>query len=299
MFTCDNLAVSVSNLTMRYGSRTVLSSIHLEVPRGQRIALLGPNGAGKTTLMETLEGFRLPSAGSVEVLGRTPSLGADRWRSEVGIVFQAANDHRNWRVSDMLTYVAKSHDLAGRPGGTRVGDLSSSWRLDELIGKKLKDLSGGQRRRVDVAVALLGNPEILFLDEPTAGFDPSMRHVFHSVITSISPHTTVLLATHDLEEAESVCDRILLVKEGTIVADGTPDELRRAFTGVTTVTWRTADAGPQRERLQDPAPLIGRLAQDPTVRDLEVRRGTLEDAYLAIINNAEVQMEASAEGRAQ
>lgn len=292
----DGLAVDVSGLTMAYGTKTVLGGIDLRVPRGQRVAVLGPNGAGKTTLMEALEGFRLPSAGSVSVLGRTPWVGDDAWRSRIGIVFQTVNDHRGWRVRDLLEYVETAHRLAGRASAGGFQAVCTAWELTEILTKRLKDLSGGQRRRVDVAAALLGEPELLFLDEPTAGFDPSMRRVFHTVIGAIAPSTTLLLATHDLEEAEAVCDRIILVKGGAIIADGSPDDLRRSFTDFTTVTWRTPQEGAQERRLKDAGALVARLAQDDGVFDLEVRRGSLEEAYLAIVSDAEAEIDDTREG---
>lgn len=285
----EGLAVDVSGLTMTYGARTVLGGIDLRVPRGQKVAVLGPNGAGKTTLMETLEGLRLPSAGAVSVLGRMPSTGGDAWRSRIGIVFQTVNDHRNWRVRDLLKYVETAQSLAGRGSAGRFESICAEWDLAKILAKRLKELSGGQRRRVDVAAALLSEPELLFLDEPTAGFDPAMRRVFHSAITATTPSTTMLLATHDLEEAEAVCDRIILVKDGGIVADGSPNDLRRSFTDLTTVTWRTSAEGIQERRVKDAGALVARLAQDSDVSDLEVRRGSLEEAYLAIVNQAEAK----------
>lgn len=288
-------ALMVSDLVMRYGAKTALRGVGLEVPQGQKVALLGPNGAGKTTFMEVLEGFRVPSAGTVEVLGSPPWNGDHEWRSRLGIVFQSANDHRRWRVRELLEYVAHAHYLTGQSSTRSLEDVYSSWDLSEILDKHLKDLSGGQRRRVDVAAALMGEPEILFLDEPTAGFDPAMRRLFHNVVGKLSPGTTLLLATHDLEEAEAVCDRIILMKNGQIVADGTPDDLRRKFTDETTVLWVSQFDGPMEARVKDPTQLIAKLALDSSVSDLEVRRGTLEEAYLSIVSDSESLVE-SAEG---
>jgi ABC-2 type transport system ATP-binding protein len=293
MSSTNSLAIQVEELFMRYGAKTALKGVDLEVPLGQKIAILGPNGAGKTTLMEVLEGFRAPSAGSVQVLGSSPYSGDHEWRSRLGIVFQSANDHRRWRVSELLEYVARAHQLTGRMPTRSLEEVYSSWELHDIIDKQLKDLSGGQRRRVDVAAALVGEPDILFLDEPTAGFDPAMRKVFHKVVGKLSPAITLLLATHDLEEAEAVCDRILLIKDGQIVADGTSDDLRRKFTDVTTVSWLSSSDGPMEVKLKDANGLIAKLALDSSVSNLEIRRGTLEEAYLSIVADSESLVESS------
>ncbi len=281
----DKISIHVDGLVMRYGAKDALKGVSVDIPQGEKVAILGPNGAGKTTLMEILEGFRVPSGGVAEVLGIDPSRGDDEWRSQLGIVFQLASDHARWKVRDLLQFVSASHRLTGRRTSRTLADVVSSWELADLLERRLKELSGGQRRRVDVAAALLGQPKILFLDEPTTGFDPAMKKVFHDVVGRLSPGTTLLLATHDLEEAEAVCDRILLVKDGQIVADGTPLELRQAFTELTTVSWVSEQEGRQMVQLTDPSELIAQLAMDSSISELEIQRGTLEDAYLAIISD--------------
>ncbi|PPI41096.1 MULTISPECIES: ABC transporter ATP-binding protein [unclassified Rathayibacter] len=280
-------AISVEGLRMRYGAKDVLAGVTLDVERGQRIAVLGPNGAGKSTMIEILEGFRRPSAGRVRVLDADPLDAPSVWRSRIGIVLQAWRDHGTWRVRELLELVAASHDAA-RPGvALPVGEMLRSVGLEDLADRRLATLSGGQRRRVDVAAALIGRPELVFLDEPTTGFDPEIRAAFHELIRALTPETTVLWATHDLHEAEAMCDRIVILARGSVEADGSPEELRDRFASGTTVRWR-ADGGLHTEHVGDPAPVLARLsAQGVDLSGLEVRRASLEDAYLAIVAGSE------------
>ena len=279
-------AVDVRGLSTRYGERLVLDGLDLEIPAGQRVAVLGPNGAGKSTLIEILEGIRRPSSGELAVLGVDPATAPESWKSRIGVVLQSWRDHGAWRVEDLLAYIAAAHRSAGRTELWDVGELLGAVGLAEQARQRLRPLSGGQRRRIDVAAALLGCPELLFLYEPTTGFDPVVRRDFHRLMNSLAPGTTIVWATHDLQEAQKMCDRILILNGGRITADGSPEGLRTAMSSETTVTWRTG-AGPQGRRLAEPRELIAELAVDPDVDDLEVRRGSLEDAYLAIVTAAE------------
>lgn len=224
--------ISVSNLKMRYGETEVLTGVDFTAYRGEVLVLLGPNGAGKTTTIEVLEGFRMPSEGEVRVLGEDPMKADERWRARIGVVLQSWRDHPRWRVYDMLNHLGKYYEPYSTPERKRPIDA------DELIGrvglrehanKMLSSLSGGQRRRLDVAIGLVGRPEVLFLDEPTVGFDPQARRDFHEVIHRLSDleDTTILLTTHDLNEAEKLADRILILAGGRIVASGTADQLAR------------------------------------------------------------------------
>ncbi|AZZ56756.1 ABC transporter ATP-binding protein [Rathayibacter iranicus] len=280
-------AVSVEALRMRYGVKDVLADVTLHVERGQRIAILGPNGAGKSTLIEILEGFRRPSAGRVRVLDADPIGAPAMWRSRIGIVLQVWRDHGTWRVREFLEFVAAAHDAA-RPGvALPVHDVLLSVGLSDLRDRRLATLSGGQRRRVDVAAALIGRPELVFLDEPTTGFDPEIRASFHELIRTLTPDTTVLWATHDLHEAEAMCDRIVILVRGAVEADGTPDELRDRLGSGTTIRWRT-EGRLHTERVDDPAPVLARLsAGGVDLSGLEVRRASLEDAYLSIVAGSE------------
>jgi ABC-2 type transport system ATP-binding protein len=205
----EDVVLSVDELRMRYGTTDVLHGVTFQVRRGEVVALLGPNGAGKTTTVEILEGFRMRSAGRVEVLGTDPARGSEQWRARVGIVLQSWRDHGRWRVRELLAhlgsyYACYSTELIERPWD--ADELVAAVGLANCAGKKVKTLSGGQRRRLDVALGLVGRPELLFLDEPTAGFDPQARREFHDLLLRLTEQdrTTILLTTHDLGEAEKM-----------------------------------------------------------------------------------------------
>jgi ABC-2 type transport system ATP-binding protein len=226
----DAPAIEVRGLRMRYGSVDVLEGVDFVADRGEVLVLLGPNGAGKTTTIEILEGFRRRSAGAVSVLGADPATGGECWRARIGVVLQSWRDHGRWRVRDLLHHLGRYYAPYSAPERKRPLDV------DELIGtvglagqaaQKISALSGGQRRRLDVAVGIVGRPEVLFLDEPTAGFDPQARRDFHDVVHRLSDmeDTTILLTTHDLDEAEKLADRILILAGGRIVADGSAEHL--------------------------------------------------------------------------
>jgi ABC-2 type transport system ATP-binding protein len=288
------LALDVRDLRMRYGTRDVLASVSFTAWRGEVLALLGPNGAGKTTTIEILEGFRIRSAGDVSVLGSDPARGDERWRARLGVVLQSWRDHANWRVRELLAYLARFY----APFAT--AEVPRPWDVDELIeivglkehaNTKIMTLSGGQRRRLDVAIGIVGRPELVFLDEPTAGFDPHARREFHDLVQRLSDfeNTTVMLATHDLDEAEKIADRILILDEGRIVADGTADQLAREFATAAEVRWTSAGhrhvhAVPE----HDPTDFVrDLLINDEDVTELEVRRASLEDTYMTLVQRAE------------
>jgi ABC-2 type transport system ATP-binding protein len=188
----EDVVLSVDELRMRYGTTDVLHGVTFQVRRGEVVALLGPNGAGKTTTVEILEGFRMRSVGRVEVLGTDPARGSEQWRARVGIVLQSWRDHGRWRVRELLAhlgsyYACYSTELIERPWD--ADELVAAVGLANCAGKKVKTLSGGQRRRLDVALGLVGRPELLFLDEPTAGFDPQAG-VSSTTCCSASPSRT-------------------------------------------------------------------------------------------------------------
>ncbi|HLS45648.1 MAG TPA: ABC transporter ATP-binding protein [Ornithinicoccus sp.] len=284
-------AIQTRNLQMQYGATHVLDDVSLTIGRGEVVALLGPNGAGKTTTIEILEGFRVPSGGEVSVLGETPHTAGEAWRARVGVVLQSWRDHGKWRVEEFLDYLGLYYtDYA-------TAEVSRPWPTTDLLervglaGKterRLERLSGGERRRLDVAVGLLGRPEVLFLDEPTAGFDPQARRDFHELVQSLSDlDTTILLTTHDLTEAELLADRILVLAGGTIVADGTPDDLRHRMSATAKVRFRR-DGQLHTESTEDPVSYLRDvLARPGEVIDLEVRRASLEEAYLALVHQVE------------
>src|SRR5690606_4457762 len=228
----DHPVLDVRDLRMRYGSTDVLKGVTFRADRGEVLALLGPNGAGKTTTIEILEGFRMRSAGQVSVLGVDPAHGDEHWRSRLGVVLQSWRDHGKWRVAELLEHFGRYYAPYSTPEVRRPRDtaeLLDVVGLTEHADKPIRTLSGGQRRRLDVAVGIVGRPELLFLDEPTAGFDPEARRDFHDLVHRLADleETTVLLTTHDLDEAEKLADRILILAGGRIVADGSADQLSR------------------------------------------------------------------------
>jgi ABC-2 type transport system ATP-binding protein len=290
----DTPACDVRDLRMRYGTKDVLAGVTFSAQRGEVLALLGPNGAGKTTTIEILEGFRARSAGAVSVLGTDPARGDETWRARLGVVLQSWRDHKFWRVRELLAYQARFY----APFAT--ADVARPWDVDELIeivgltetaNAKIMTLSGGQRRRLDVAIGIVGRPELVFFDEPTAGFDPHARRDFHDLVHRLSDfeNTTILMATHDLDEAEKIADRILVLDEGRIVADGSPDQLARELTTATEVHWTS---GGQRHvhalREGDSSGFVrDLLIRNTDVTELEVRRASLEDTYMALVQRAE------------
>src|SRR5580698_3904120 len=234
--------VDVRDLRMRYGSTDVLTGVSFEARPGEVVALLGPNGAGKTTTIEILEGFRMRSAGLVSVLGTDPAHGGEAWRARIGVVQQSWRDHAKWRVRELLAHLGRyyaPYSTAELPRPWDADELLATVGLTELAGQKIRRLSGGQRRRLDVAIGIVGRPELLFLDEPTAGFDPQARRDFHDLVHRLADQeeATILLTTHDLDEAEKLADRILILAGGQIIADGSADELAHAMSGQSEVQW--------------------------------------------------------------
>ncbi|XVV07845.1 ABC transporter ATP-binding protein [Actinosynnema sp. CA-248983] len=278
---------------MRYGTTDVLHGVDFTAERGEVVALLGPNGAGKTTTIEILEGFRMPSAGHVRVLGVDPATGDELWRAKLGVVLQSWRDHARWKVRELLDHVGRYYEPYSTPEHTRPFDtdeLIKTVGLEEHAHKKSGKLSGGQRRRLDVAIGIVGKPELLFLDEPTAGFDPHARREFHDLVHRLADleGMTILLTTHDLAEAEKLADRILVLAGGKIIADGSPDQLSRQVEGQSEVRW-TQD-GTRHVHATDDATAFVRtlLGQHPDgISELEVRRSTLEDTYLELVQRFE------------
>lgn len=281
--------VDVRNLRMRYGDRDVLADVTFHVDRGEVICLLGPNGAGKTTTIEVLEGFRMRSAGQVRLFGVDPAHAGEDWRARVGVALQSWRDHARWTPRRLLAHLRAfylPYGGAGHPGPFDTEELLADVGLADLADQRIWTLSGGQRRRLDVAIGLVGRPELLFLDEPTAPFDPQARRAFHELIERLAADhgTTIVLTTHDLHEAERLADRILILAEGRIVADGTAEELARKLGTDATIGWR--QDGREQARSSDDATTFvrGLLAEyGEAVTDLSIHRPSLEDTYLALI----------------
>ncbi|WP_148575454.1 ABC transporter ATP-binding protein [Nocardioides caldifontis] len=299
----DDPVIEVHDLRMRYGSVEVLDGVSFHASRGEVLTVLGPNGAGKSTTIEILEGFRIRSAGDVRVLGTDPARGDEAWRARLGVVMQSWRDHGRWRVRQLLQHLAAYYVPYSTPGSPRpmdVDELLALVGLAEHADKKVGSLSGGQRRRLDVAIGIVGRPEVLFLDEPTTGFDPQARRDFHDVVHRLADleGTTILLTTHDLAEAEKLADRILILAGGRIVADGSAAELSRQVEGRTEVRW--SRNGEFFVHATDAATAFVRelFAQyGEEVADLEVRRATLEDSYMALVQRFESgERDATAQG---
>ena len=286
-------AITVNGLRMRYGTNDVLHGVDFRVGRGEVVALLGPNGAGKTTIIEILEGFRFRSAGEVSVLDRDPEHGEEAWRAEIGIVLQSWRDHAKWRVRELLGHLGEFYvpfATADRPRPWPVDELVDVVGLADQAGQRVASLSGGQRRRLDVAIGLVGRPELLFLDEPTAGFDPEARRGFHDLVHRLSDleATTILLTTHDLDEADKLAHRILILARGRIVADGSGDELARRVSSRAEVRW-SVDGERHVHETDDATAFVRQLLLETEgpVTDLEVRRASLEDTYMALVQRDE------------
>ncbi|MDX3005486.1 ABC transporter ATP-binding protein [Kribbella solani] len=287
------MVMTVDGLRMRYGDTDVLSDVSFAARPGEVLALLGPNGAGKSTTIEILEGFRLRSAGDVEVLGVDPAAGDEHWRSRLGIVLQSWRDHGNWRVRELLRHLGRyyapySTSAAPRPWPT--DELLDAVGLTPFAGQKIRTLSGGQRRRLDVAIGIVGRPNVLFLDEPTVGFDPEARSEFHELVRRLAAEqdTTILLTTHDLNEADKLADRILVLAGGRIIAAGTTAELTTLIAGQDEVRW-SVDDRPFRESTTDSTRFVRDLfgTYGDRLRELEVRRASLEDTYLTLVRGQE------------
>lgn len=283
--------LDVRDLRMRYGTTDVLTGVTFTARRGEVVALLGPNGAGKTTTIEILEGFRMRSAGQVAVLGMDPARGSEAWRARLGVVLQSWRDHGKWKVRSLLAHFGSYYGQYSTPQIQRpwdVDELLKAVGLTEHAEKRISQLSGGQRRRLDVAIGIVGRPELLFLDEPTAGFDPEARRDFHDLVHGLADSaTTILLTTHDLDEADKLADRILILAGGSIIANGSADELARQVSADAEIRW-TRDGQRFVHSAADGTAFVRELlAQHDDVSDLEVRRASLEDAYMALVQNFE------------
>ncbi|QEE62279.1 ABC transporter ATP-binding protein [Salinibacterium sp. dk2585] len=274
---------------MSYGNRVVLDGVDLAVGRGELVALLGPNGAGKTTTIELLEGFRSRDAGELSVLGVDPARGDEQWRARIGVVLQSWRDHPRWTVRQLLGHMGEffaPFGAAAMPRPIPTDEVIEMVGLSEKAGSQIRSLSGGQRRRLDVAIGIVGRPEVLFLDEPTAGFDPQARREFHELIHRLVDfeETTILLTTHDLAEAEVLADRIAILDGGRIVASGSSDELARQVAGASEVSWMQ-DGVRHVHSTGDATAFVRELlgSDGDSVTELRVREQTLEDTYLAMV----------------
>ncbi|MBT0994285.1 ABC transporter ATP-binding protein [Cellulomonas sp. DKR-3] len=272
-------AVEVSALRKTYGPKKAVDGLDLVVQRGEILAVLGPNGAGKTTTVEILEGFRRRDAGEVRVLGEDPAAAGRQWRSRIGVVLQGTDDLAEATVGELVRHFARYYPDARDPE-----DVIDAVGLREKVRVRTRQLSGGQRRRLDVALGIVGRPELVFLDEPTTGFDPQARRSFWDLIAGLrADGTTILLTTHYLEEAEHLADRVVVVDRGRVVAQGTPADLGGRSARQAVVRW-TGEDGPREVRTDTPTATVAELAAHlGEVPGLQVLRPTLEDVYLSLI----------------
>ncbi|MGY1854834.1 ABC transporter ATP-binding protein [Modestobacter sp. SYSU DS0290] len=275
-------AVAVRGLGKRYGGRAVLDGLDLEVHRGECFALLGPNGAGKTTTIEILEGVRDRDGGEVTVLGADPARAGRTWRARLGVVSQGEGAAQALTVREALDHFAAYH---ARPRPT--AELLAAVGLDEKAGTRVGRLSGGQRRRLAVALGVQGRPELVFLDEPTTGMDPVARRQFWELVRGLRAEgTTVLLTTHYLDEAAELADRVGVIAGGRLVEVAPPDELGAALRRRATVRWTEGTVRREVRTERPGAVLRDLLAAHPAdeVPGLSVTRPGLEDVYLQLVS---------------
>jgi ABC-2 type transport system ATP-binding protein len=270
-------AIEVEGLRKAYDGRDAVSGIDFSVARGEVFGLLGPNGAGKTTTVEILEGYRTRSAGTVSVLGHDPGERPLALRERVGIVLQSCGTYPHLTVRETVAHWASLY-----PAPRDVGEVISITGLDEAADRRARTLSGGQQRRLDLALALVGDPELVFLDEPTTGFDPAARRAAWDTVRSLRDlGKTVLLTTHYLDEAQELADRVAIIKDGAILAEGPPREL-----GAGAAHYRIAYRGGEHVT-DDPTTLLhelteAALARGERLEELSVTRPSLEDVYLEL-----------------
>jgi len=278
----SDAAIRVSDLHKRYGAHEAVRGISFEVPYGEVFCLLGPNGAGKTTTVEVLEGYRERSAGDVRVLGHDPARREREFRERIGVVLQSSESWATLTVAETLRVYAGYYERA-----RNVDEVIALVGLEEKRNARVKTLSGGQKRRLDLAIALIGDPDLVFMDEPTTGFDPQARRNAWEMIRGLrSLGKTVLLTTHYLDEAQQLADRVAVIRDGLIVREGTPEEL--VSLSDTAIRYRE-DGELKVINTAEPTRVLHELtaaavARGRELEELEVRRASLEDVYLELLS---------------
>ena len=280
-------AIEVEDLRKSYGEHEAVRGISFSVERGEVFGLLGPNGAGKTTTVEILEGYRERTSGEARVLGLDPGGRPRQLRERVGIVLQDSALYMNLTVREAIAHFASLYPAPR--------DIDGTIALVGLEGKaesRTRTLSGGQRRRLDLAIALIGNPDLVFLDEPTTGFDPEARRAAWETIRALrSLGTTIVLTTHYLDEAQALADRVAIIKDGEVVAEGSPGAIGGAAAHRTRISWRGPDGGLVERVTDEPTRLLHEItsaavAGGEELLDLRVDRPSLEDVYLDLTSTA-------------
>jgi ABC-2 type transport system ATP-binding protein len=277
----DDVAIRVRGLRKTYGEQVAVDGLDLDVARGECFALLGPNGAGKTTTVEILEGYRPRSAGEISVLGLDPARPTRDWRARVGIVLQSTGEFEAITVQEVVSHFARYYPAPRDPD-----EVIAAVGLTGKATARAGTLSGGQRRRLDVALGMIGRPELLFLDEPTTGFDPEARQEFWELIRGLSAEgTTILLTTHYLYEAEALAQRVGVIAAGRMLEVATPATLGGRADAATVVSW-DGPGGRESVATDTPTAEVAKLSArfGGEVPGLTVARPTLEDIYLAMIN---------------
>jgi ABC-2 type transport system ATP-binding protein len=275
--------IEVKGLKKSYGDVHAVRGVDLEIAQGEIFSLLGPNGAGKSTIVEILEGFRTRDSGTVSVLGFDPQTRGHEsrlWRNRIGIVLQNSTD-----AGDLTVLETIDHFSGYYANPRAVDEVINSVGLVEKQKALIRNLSGGQRRRLDVALGIIGNPELLFLDEPTTGFDPEARRSFWALIQNLRGNgTTIVLTTHYLDEAEALADRVAVINKGVIMEVSTPAELGGRATSKATVSWRDGEIT-KSEQSDNPTELVSKLSSHfgGEIPELLVSRPSLEDIYLEMI----------------
>ena len=275
--------ISVSQLHKKYGQTQAVDGLDLEIEQGEIFALLGPNGAGKTTTVEILEGFRDRDSGDVKVLGFDPATkgsAGQAWRDRIGIVLQSTQD-----AGDLTVYESVSHFATYYTNPKDAREVIELVGLTEKSDALGRTLSGGQRRRLDVALGIIGSPELIFLDEPTTGFDPEARRAFWNLIRTLRDEgATIVLTTHYLDEAEALADRVAVIIKGRIVEIAPPAELGGRATSLATISWRDG-AQVRSEKSANPTARVTELAAQfgGEIPELSIKRASLEDIYLEMI----------------
>ncbi|BBX19478.1 ABC transporter ATP-binding protein [Mycolicibacterium duvalii] len=266
-------------MSKSYGPVAAVRDLDLDVGYGEIFAILGPNGAGKSTTIEILEGNRVRDAGDVRVLGEDPGTAGRNWRARIGIVLQEVSDAGTLTVAETVRMFTRCYGNA-----RRVDDVLDLVGLETVAASRVRTLSGGQRRRLDVALGIIGVPDLVFLDEPTTGFDPAARRQFWDLIRLLAADgTTILLTTHYLEEAAALADRVAVIADGRVVAVDSPARLTEHVDAGATVRWIDGDRV-HVEHTDFPTELIRQRSRDGhELAQLTVTRPTLEDAYLRLI----------------
>jgi ABC-2 type transport system ATP-binding protein len=281
-------AIEVRNLRKSYGDVEAVRGVEFSVERGEVFGLLGPNGAGKTTTVEILEGYRTRTSGEVSVLGFDPGTRPRALRARLGIVLQSTGLYRHIKVREAITHFASMYPSPRDPDEV-IGLTGLNGKEDAMA----RTLSGGQLRRLDLALALVGDPELIFLDEPTTGFDPAARRAAWDTIRSLRAlGKTVVLTTHYLDEAQALADRVAIIKDGRIVVSGAPSELGSGEGAPYRVSYRNGDGARVEHETDDPTTLLHELTgaaidRGEQLEGLIVSRPTLEDVYLELTAGAE------------